>query len=168
MDEAKSLLAQADCGSPCKLKIRAKSTYPNDVKMAQLIVQQLDAVGIDASVVQQNPDVFGEDLDNGNFDLGISGAYGAYIDDYLNYVLPSDGGGRASEAAWDGADPFVKQWQTSSGGEFENAVNQALDQYEEDKPFVPLVGFGFLNGSNVPDSVFGVTGTLAYRVGSEK
>lgn len=167
VEKAKELLAQSDCEAPCELTIRAKSSYPNDVQMAQLITQQLDAIDVDASVVQQDPEVLGEDLDNGNFDLGISGAYGAHIDDYLNYTLPSDGGARASEAAWEGADPFVKTWQTTSGDAFDAAVNTALDHYQADQPFIPLVGFGFLNGSTVPDDVFGVTGTLTYRVGAE-
>ncbi len=168
VDEAKQLVAASACGSACKVTISAKAVSADEVQMAQMIAQQLEAVGVTATVEQQDPNLFADNLAKGNFEIAIWPGMGVFAEDLINWVMPSDGGGHASNAGWDRADDLVQAWKGETGEEYKQTISDAMDLLSEDKPFVPLVGYGFLMGANVDHDVFWLTGGQNYRVATKK
>jgi ABC-type transport system substrate-binding protein len=157
VDAAKASLAKSDCPDPCSLKLTIPSSVPDYVQLSQLISQQLDAVGIEVTVESLDDSVFFDREGTGNFDLLLAPPFGFYAEDFVNYALPSEGGGAGTWSGWSGADAFVEKWQTADPAGFKVAVDGALKQLAADKPFVPLVGVGYMAGSLLSDSVFSMS-----------
>ncbi len=167
LDKAKALMAKSGCAAPCKVRINFLSSVPDFVQMAQLIAQQLSAIGIDVEVQRLDDAVFFDHQSKGDFDLIVTGPYGFYAEDLMNYVFPTDGGGAGAAAGWKGADPYEKTWQSADGEAFDRVVKQVLGHIAEDMPFVPVVGVGYMGGSRVPDAVFSQSPLLYFPVGTK-
>jgi ABC-type transport system substrate-binding protein len=165
--KAKALLARSNCKSPCSLKLMTFSSSPELAQLAQLIAQQLGAAGIQVSVELIDDGVFYDREGKGNFEMLVSGPFGFYAEDYVNYMLPSTGGGAGTWAGWTGADGLAKKWAVADAAGFKNLVGQALDRLHKDLPYIPLVSLGYLNGSRVPDSVFSMSPDFRYAVAAK-
>jgi ABC-type transport system substrate-binding protein len=164
---AKDLVAASSCAPSCKVTISAKAVSADEVQMAQMIAQQLEAVGVKTAVEQQDPNIFADNLAKGNFEIAIWPGMGVFAEDLINWVMPSDGGGHATDAGWNRADQLVARWKDQTGDEYKQTIAQAMTMLAEDKPFVPLVGYGFLMGANVGHDVFWLTGGQNYRVAAK-
>ena len=164
VEQAKALLARSDCAAPCSLKLLIPSSVPDYVQFTQLISQQLDAVGIKVSVESLDDSVFYDHEGKGSFDLLVAPPFGFFAEDYLNYLMPSDGGGPGTWSGWHGADALAKQWRTADDAEFTSLFDQAVDRLAADKAFVPFVGTGYIGGSRVPEDVFTLSPVFGYAI----
>lgn len=164
---AKDMVAASSCAPSCKVTLSAKAVSADEVQMAQLIAQQLETVGIKTSVEQQDPNIFADNLAKGNFEIAIWPGMGVFAEDLINWVMPSDGGGHATDAGWARADQLVAKWKDQDGEDHKQTIAQAMTMLAEDKPFVPLVGYGFLMGASVGHDVFWLTGGQNYRVATK-
>jgi peptide/nickel transport system substrate-binding protein len=162
--KAKDLVAQSGCPAPCSLKINVLGSVPDHLELAQLISQQLGAVGIKVAVQRLDDSIFFDRAGKGDFDLIVTGPYGFHAEDYMNYVMPTDGGGPAANTGWTGADPLETKWQSADGAQFKSAVKQALARVHAELPFVPVVGVGYMGGSRVSDAVFSQSPLLYFPV----
>lgn len=167
VQKAKDLVAASSCAPSCKVTISAKAVSADEVQMAQMIAQQLEAVGVKTAVEQQDPNIFADNLAKGNFEIAIWPGMGVFAEDLINWVMPSDGGGHATDAGWNRADQLVEKWKDLTGEDYDQTIAQAMAMLAEDKPFVPLVGYGFLMGANVDHNVFWLTGGQNYRVATK-
>lgn len=167
--EAKSLLKNTPCASGCRLTMHIQSGFDEFTEDAQVVQQDLQAVGITVRLEQVDPAVDGQDLNTGNFQLELNTLAGPadIPDTMLQLGLMSNGGIDALFSGYKNpAMDAASNAAIASGGAARLTATQTINKlFDQDMPYIPLVDEVLFSVTRVPPSVFGLAPNLYYEAG---
>lgn len=167
--QAKAALAGTSCAAGCTVKVMVRSGLESYQKIAQVVQQNLSAVGITLRIEQVDDGVAGQRESDGNFQLEVNNLYDYtdIPDTVLQYGLVSDGGINALFSGYKSAamDQAARTAITSTGASNAAAIKQVNSIFAQDLPYLPLVDAVFIVATRVDPRVFKLASSNFYEVG---
>ena len=160
LEKAKELLAEAD-PVPESISVKVSPTYPNQIKMAELLQQDLDKLGIELEIIQLEwSNWIQEVVSDGNFDMEIVLISGGSDPDDFFYQWHHTG---EVFNIWRYSDPEMDEMLEAGRSTTDQAERQATyhavqEKLIEDAPLVHIIYRESVMASSAAVQNFTMTG----------
>ncbi|WP_082944610.1 ABC transporter substrate-binding protein [Mycobacterium sp. 852013-50091_SCH5140682] len=174
LPKARELLRGTECEAGCTLEIMQKAGFPPYDTVAQIIQQNLAAIGIKVNINTIDASTLAANEQNGNFQLQSNDLWDVVNSPelvMLRYGLTPKGG---INSLWSGYDSptmtrLIDNLSATSGpGQRTALLDQINMTFQQDLPYVPLTDFATTWASRISPRLVALTPSGVYRVGTSQ